>query len=153
MDELLYMGVNGSVLIIAVICFRHFFSQQVSRRLIVFLWICVIVRLLLPVSGRAAGTVGASGGGLEAGHPEKTRPDCGRLVHVCVVPVLPLRVVFRKRHHGSHRKQEQHQRWQEQKQRSRKREQQQCSRKQEHKQLCRRQKWLQLLQKHQRWRC
>ncbi len=50
MDELLYMGVNGSVLIIAVICFRHFFSQQVSRRLIVFLWICVIVRLLLPVS-------------------------------------------------------------------------------------------------------
>ena len=50
MDELLYMGVNGSILMIAVICFRHFFSQQVSRRLIVFLWICVIVRLLLPVS-------------------------------------------------------------------------------------------------------
>ena len=50
MDELLYMGVNGSILMIAVICFRYFFSQQVSRRLIVFLWICVIVRLLLPVS-------------------------------------------------------------------------------------------------------
>ena len=32
---------------------------------------------------------------------KKTRPDCGRLVYVCVIPVLG---VFQKRHHGLRRK-------------------------------------------------
>lgn len=50
MDRLFYMGINGSLLIIAVLCFRHVFSHQVPRRFFVFLWVCAIVRLLVPVA-------------------------------------------------------------------------------------------------------
>jgi len=50
MDKWLSMGINGTLLILAVICFRYFFSRQIPRRFFVFLWICAIARLLLPVS-------------------------------------------------------------------------------------------------------
>lgn len=50
MDKWLSMGIDGTFLLLAVICFRHFFSGQIPRRFFVFLWICVIARLLLPVS-------------------------------------------------------------------------------------------------------
>lgn len=50
MDKILYMGINGSLLIAAVLCFRHFFFQKIPKRFLVFLWICAIARLLLPVA-------------------------------------------------------------------------------------------------------
>lgn len=50
MDKMLYMGISGSFLIAAIICFRHFFSQQIPKRFLVLLWIFAIARLLLPIS-------------------------------------------------------------------------------------------------------
>lgn len=50
MDKILYMGISGSVLIMAILCFRHFFSHQLPRRFMVFLWIFAMARLLFPVS-------------------------------------------------------------------------------------------------------
>ena len=50
MDKMLYMGITGSFLVIAIICFRHFFAHQVPKRFLVFLWIFAIARLLLPIS-------------------------------------------------------------------------------------------------------
>ncbi len=50
MDKMIVMTVNGSILIAIIICFRQFFSHQIPKRFLVCLWICVIVRLLLPVS-------------------------------------------------------------------------------------------------------
>lgn len=49
MDRMLYMGMMGSLLIAGIICFRHFFARQVPKRFLVVLWICAIVRLLVPV--------------------------------------------------------------------------------------------------------
>lgn len=48
--NMLQMGLNGSFLIVVIICFRHFFFHQIPKRFFVFLWICAIVRLLLPFS-------------------------------------------------------------------------------------------------------
>ncbi len=48
--NMLQMGLNGSFLIVVIICFRHFFFHQIPNRFFVFLWICAIVRLLLPFS-------------------------------------------------------------------------------------------------------
>lgn len=48
--SMLQMGVNGSFLIVVIICFRHFFFHQIPKRFFVFLWICAIVRLLFPFS-------------------------------------------------------------------------------------------------------
>ena len=39
------MGLNGSFLIVVIICFRHFSFIRFQS---VFLWICAIVRLLFP---------------------------------------------------------------------------------------------------------
>lgn len=50
MDKMLYMVITGSFLVMAIICFRHFFSHQVPKRFLVFLWIFAIARLLLPIS-------------------------------------------------------------------------------------------------------
>ena len=50
MGSMLYMGISGTALIVAVICFRYFFLQQIPKRFFVFLWICAIARLLLPVA-------------------------------------------------------------------------------------------------------
>lgn len=50
MDKMLYMVITGSFLIIAIMCFRHFFQNQVPKRFMVFLWIFAIARLLLPIS-------------------------------------------------------------------------------------------------------
>ncbi len=50
MDKMLYMMITGSFLIIAIMCFRHFFQNQVPKRFMVFLWIFAIARLLLPIS-------------------------------------------------------------------------------------------------------
>ena len=50
MGKLLYMGINGSILIAAITCFRHFFFHQIPKRFLVFLWICAITRLLLPIA-------------------------------------------------------------------------------------------------------
>lgn len=50
MDIFLSMWLNGSVLIAVILCFRHFFSHQVPKRFIVFLWIFAMARLLLPIS-------------------------------------------------------------------------------------------------------
>lgn len=50
MSKMLYMGISGSLLIAAIICFRHFFFHLMPKRFFVFLWICAIARLLLPVS-------------------------------------------------------------------------------------------------------
>lgn len=50
MNKILYMGINGSVLIMAILCFRHFFSHQLPSRFMVFLWIIAMARLLFPVS-------------------------------------------------------------------------------------------------------
>ncbi len=48
--NMLQMGLNGTFLIVVIICFRHFFFHQIPKRFFVFLWICAIVRLLLPFS-------------------------------------------------------------------------------------------------------
>lgn len=50
MDKMLYMGISGSFLIAAIICLRHFFSQQIPKRFLVVFWIFAIARLLLPIS-------------------------------------------------------------------------------------------------------
>lgn len=50
MDKMLYMGISGSFLIAAIICLRHFFSQQIPKRFLVIFWIFAIARLLLPIS-------------------------------------------------------------------------------------------------------
>ena len=50
MDKMLYMVITGSFLIIVIMCFRHFFQNQVPKRFMVFLWIFAIARLLLPIS-------------------------------------------------------------------------------------------------------
>lgn len=50
MYKILYMLVTGSVLVMVIMCFRHFFSHQVPKRFLVFLWIFAIARLLLPIS-------------------------------------------------------------------------------------------------------
>ncbi|MDE7312928.1 MAG: C40 family peptidase [Eubacterium sp.] len=50
MGRLLYMGIHGSLLLVAIFCFRRFFSDQVPRRFLVCLWICAIVRLLFPIA-------------------------------------------------------------------------------------------------------
>ncbi len=47
--NMLQMGL-GTFLIVVIICFRHFFFHQIPKRFFVFLWICAIVRLLLPFS-------------------------------------------------------------------------------------------------------
>ncbi len=50
MGQIFYMGLSGSILIVVIICFRHFFPRQLPRRFLVILWLCAIIRLLLPVS-------------------------------------------------------------------------------------------------------
>ena len=50
MDKILYMWINGSILIAVILCFRHFFSHQVPKRFMVFLWCLCLARLLLPIS-------------------------------------------------------------------------------------------------------
>lgn len=50
MDKVFNMCVNGTALIAAVLCFRHFFLRQVPKRFLVFLWALCLARLLLPVS-------------------------------------------------------------------------------------------------------
>lgn len=50
MKTFLEMGVGGSFLILLVLIFRRFLSGRVPRRFLVFLWLCVMIRLLLPFS-------------------------------------------------------------------------------------------------------
>ena len=50
MKTFLEMGIGGSFLILLVLMFRRFLSGCVPRRFIVCLWLCVMVRLLLPFS-------------------------------------------------------------------------------------------------------
>lgn len=50
MRILAQMGLGGSVLILMVLIFRILLSGRVPRRFLVFLWLCVIARFLLPFS-------------------------------------------------------------------------------------------------------
>lgn len=50
MGTILQMMLGGSALILIVLMFRSVLSGRVPRRFFVFLWLCVIVRLLLPFS-------------------------------------------------------------------------------------------------------
>lgn len=70
MDKMIVMTVNGSILIAIIICFRQFFSHQIPKRFLVCLWICVIVRLLLPVSIPVSWPEGShwNVGAVSAGH-------------------------------------------------------------------------------------
>lgn len=50
MNMILYMGTGGSLLILAVIAFRRLFLRKAPKSMLVFLWLIVLARLLIPLA-------------------------------------------------------------------------------------------------------